>query len=162
MVYGGLKAVSLDGHPDAAKLVSIDQWGDISWTAMRSAFEGAANMVCKATDVPDLSRVTDTYQMFLGAASFNGDISSRDVSSVTAMSRMFYATSSFNRNLDGWYVQMGDTPVAGTTVPGAVGNVTAQNAFLDGQSPTYDMGAGGDSDRLAIPNGTILVLAETP
>ena len=61
-VYGGLEAISLDGHPDAAKLVSIDQWGDASWTTMRSAFFGAASMVYKATDAPDLSRVTDTYR----------------------------------------------------------------------------------------------------
>ena len=28
-VHGGLKAISLGGHPDAPKLASIDQWGDV-------------------------------------------------------------------------------------------------------------------------------------
>ena len=75
-VYGGLEAISLDGHPDATKLVSIDQWGDASWATMRSAFRGAVNMVYAATDAPDLSRVTDMSRMFSGATSFNGDVSS--------------------------------------------------------------------------------------
>ena len=103
-VYGGLEAISLDGNPDATNLVSIDQWGDASWVTMKSAFEGAANMVYEATDAPDLSRVTDMSSMFYGAASFNGDISSWDVSSVTDMSRMFYDAASFNRSLNSWDV----------------------------------------------------------
>ena len=103
-IYGGLEAILLDGHPDAPKLVSIDQWGDASWTTMHSAFEGAANMVYRATDVPDLSRVTDMSRMLRGAASFNGDLSSWDVSSVTNMSSMFSSATSFNQPLDTWDV----------------------------------------------------------
>ena len=103
-VYGGLEAISLDGHPDAAKLVSIDQWGDVSWTTMRSAFSGAANMVYAATDDPDLSRVTDMSSMFAGAASFNGDISAWDVSGVTNIQGMFAGAASFNQPLDVWDV----------------------------------------------------------
>ena len=103
-VHGGLKAISLDGHPDAVKLISIDQWGDVSWTTMRSAFYGATNMVYKATDVPDLSHVTDMYLMFAGAASFNGDLSTWDVSSVTSMYGMFAGASSFNGDLSTWDV----------------------------------------------------------
>ena len=37
-VHGGLEAINLGGHLDAAKLTSIDQWGDTSWTTMASAF----------------------------------------------------------------------------------------------------------------------------
>ncbi|MBI1658328.1 MAG: DUF285 domain-containing protein, partial [Thaumarchaeota archaeon] len=103
-VYGDLKAISLDGHPDAAKLVSIDQWGDVSWITMNSAFEGAANMVYRATDTPDLSSVTDMSDMFVGATSFDSDISSWDVSSVTYMWYMFYGATSFNQPLDTWNV----------------------------------------------------------
>ena len=39
-VYGGLEAISLDYHPDASKLVSIDQWGDVSWTTMEVGLPG--------------------------------------------------------------------------------------------------------------------------
>ena len=103
-VYGGLEAISLGGHPDATKLVSIDQWGGISWTTMRSAFQGAVNMVYAATDVPDLSRVIDMSHMFRGAASFNGNISSWDVSSVTDMANMFVNAGSFNQTIGDWDV----------------------------------------------------------
>ena len=101
-VYGGLESISLRAHPDAFKLVSIDQWGDISWTTMRSAFQDAANMAYAATDIPDLSRVTDMSGMFRGAASFNGDISSWDTSSVIDMTYMFLGATSFNQPLDTW------------------------------------------------------------
>ncbi len=88
----------------AAKLVSIDNWGDIKWKSMKSAFYLASNMVYRATDVPDLSGVTDMSRMFTGASSFNGDISSWDVSSVTDMSRMFAGASSFNGDISSWDV----------------------------------------------------------
>ena len=103
-IYGDLEAISLDGHPDAAKLVSIDQWGDVSWTTMNSAFGGAVNMVYRATDTPDLSSVTDMSNMFSGATAFNGDISAWDVSSVVNMHGMFSGASSFNQPLNGWDV----------------------------------------------------------
>ena len=103
-VYGNLEAISLNGHPDAPNLVSLDQWGDISWTTMRSAFNGAANMVYAATDIPNLSGVTDMSGMFRNAASFNGDISAWDVSLVTDMSYMFDGAASFNQPLNDWDV----------------------------------------------------------
>ena len=102
-VHGGLEAINLGDHPDAAKLVSIDQWGDTSWTTMASAFHGASSMVYEAADVPDLSRVTDMSRMF-AATSFNQDISTWDVSSVTNMSQMFSAATSFNQDISTWDV----------------------------------------------------------
>ena len=80
-VSGGLTGISLNGHADAPKLVSIDQWGEVSWTSMRDAFRGASNMVYRAADTPDLSAVTDMTSMFRGTASFNGNISAWNVSS---------------------------------------------------------------------------------
>ena len=57
-----------------------------------------------ATDTPDLSLVTDMSEMFGGASSFNGDLSSWDVSSVTDMSDMFGGATSFDRPLNAWVV----------------------------------------------------------
>ena len=88
----------------AQKLQSIDQWGNIRWESMNSAFEGASNMAYRANDAPDLSSVTDMSQMFFYAESFNGDISSWDVSGVTDMSDMFSVAVSFNGDISSWNV----------------------------------------------------------
>ncbi len=85
------------------KLITVDQWGDIEWTSMKSAFAEAEYMNVIATDVPDLSRVTDMSYMFAWAFSFNGDISNWDVSNVTDMSGMFFNTC-FNGDISNWDV----------------------------------------------------------
>ncbi len=104
-VYGGFERIYLEGDTrNAAKLLSIEQWGDIRWASMGHAFSWASNMVYRATDAPDLSGVTDMSYMFSHASSFNGDISSWDVSQVTDMSDMFVGASSFNRPLNEWDV----------------------------------------------------------
>ena len=40
-----LQEFYLNGSPDAEKLQSIDQWCDIQWESMNSAFRVATNMV---------------------------------------------------------------------------------------------------------------------
>ena len=105
LISGGLERFHLDNRqPNADRLISIDQWGDIRWTNMRSAFNGASNMVYNATDAPDLSHVSDTSSMFFSATAFNYDISDWNVSSVTDMSGMFEGASSFNQTLNDWDV----------------------------------------------------------
>ena len=117
VISGDFTRIYLNGSPDAEKLQSIDQWGDIQWESMNSAFRVAANMVYRATDIPDLSGVTDMDSQCsamplpstatsprmgrLGgqtdmsmhvrqcATSFNGDLSAWDVSNVQNMSCMF-------------------------------------------------------------------------
>ena len=104
-ISGGLERFYLDGQqPNAGRLASIEQWGDTKWTTMNGAFDGAANMVYRATDAPNLSGVINMSGMFGGASSFNGDLSSWDVSSVTDMSDMFFEASSFNGDLSSWDV----------------------------------------------------------
>ena len=101
-VSGGLTRIHLNGHADAPKLISIDQWGSASWTTMESAFLGATNMAYSATDIPDLSGVANMTGMFRNAASFNGNISGWDVSKVTSMEGMFLGATSFNGNITKW------------------------------------------------------------
>ncbi len=92
------------GEANAQKLQSIEQWGDVGWDSMMSAFYGATNMVYNATDAPDLSGVTSMADMFHNAALFDGDISGWDVSSATDMGSMFFNARSFNQPLNGWNV----------------------------------------------------------
>ena len=104
-ISGGLERFHLDGlQPNAGRLISIDQWGDTRWTTMDAAFDGATNMVYRATDTPDLGLVSDMSRMFAGAAAFDGDLSSWDVSKVTNMESMFRGASSFNQPLNNWNV----------------------------------------------------------
>ena len=103
-ISGDFTRIYLISGAHAPKLVSIDQWGDIGWESMESAFYGASSMEYKATDAPDLSGVTNMNSMFSGATSFNGDISSWDVSKVTDMSGMFRDATSFNKPLSSWDV----------------------------------------------------------
>ena len=52
----------------------------------------------------DVSSVRNMRQMFDEASSFNGDLSAWDVSSVTDMAYMFRGASSFNGDLSSWDV----------------------------------------------------------
>ena len=104
VISGDFTRIYLNIDPNAEKLQSIDQWGDIQWESMNSAFGGATNMMYRATDVPDLSGVTDMSQMFAGADSFNGDVSPWDLSGVADMSGMFAGADSFNGDVSPWDV----------------------------------------------------------
>ncbi len=106
-IRGEFPRIYFDSAPwniasDAEKVLSVDQWGDISWSSMNSAFRGCTNLSGQAVDVPDLSNVADMSSMFWGASSFNQDIGGWDVSSVTNMDRMFLEASSFNQDIGGW------------------------------------------------------------
>ena len=104
-ISGNFTQIRLSGDAaNAAKLQSIDQWGNITWTTVVGAFEGAVNMTYNAADAPDLSGVDSMIFMFYEAHSFDGNLSAWDVSSVTGMSSMFERASSFNGSLSGWDV----------------------------------------------------------
>ena len=87
---------------NARRLVSVDQWGNATWTAMERAFAGATNMQYRATDAPDLSGVGSTSRMFERASAFDGNVSGWDTSGVTDMSYMFSSARMFNGNVSGW------------------------------------------------------------
>ncbi|MDM8568720.1 BspA family leucine-rich repeat surface protein [Thiotrichales bacterium HSG1] len=86
------------------KIIDVMQWGNIAWESMSKAFYGASNLQITATDLPDLSNVTDMSAMFAGATSFNQDIGNWDVSNVTRMTGMFYGATSFNQDIGSWEV----------------------------------------------------------
>ena len=105
----------------------------------------------------DVSGVTDMTSMFWENQAFNGDLSSWDVSGVTDMSGMFSHANSFNQNLGSWYVVLDSTSIdigGGAT---KIGNIAAQNPFLDSQNPTYRMESGTDSDLFVI-DGDVLTI----
>ena len=103
-IAGTYPAFRLAANPKASNLLSVDQWGNIAWESMNQAFSGAANLIIKATEVPNLSGVMDMSSMFNGATSFNQDIGDWNVSSVTDMSFMFSGATVFNQDIGDWNV----------------------------------------------------------
>ena len=87
------------------KIISIDNWGNVAWTSMESAFAFCSNLNGQASDKPNLSNVTDLSFMFSNATSFNQDIGDWDLSNVENITFMFVAASSFNQNISAWDVR---------------------------------------------------------
>ena len=104
-ISGDSGSITLDrGTSDPERILSIDQWGDIKWDTMANMFREASNMAYNATDAPDLSLGPGMANMFRDADSFDGNLSSWDVSQVTNMNNMFNGADSFDGDLSGWDV----------------------------------------------------------
>jgi surface protein len=90
-ISGDFKNIQLNGwsDSDSAKLLTIEQWGDIEWNTMEAAFFYCENLAVNALDVPDLTKVSNMARMFSGVKAINSDLSQWDVSSVKDMSEMF-------------------------------------------------------------------------
>jgi surface protein len=100
----GFNRIAFDNGGDKLKITDIKQWGDVVWSSFGSAFYGCSNMLTTATDVPNLSSVTDMRLMFRFATVANPDTSNWDVSNVTDMSYMFEYASSANPDTSNWDV----------------------------------------------------------
>lgn len=105
-ISGDFPQIYFNLSGDRFKIQSIEQWGDYTWRSMTAAFAGCENLVSNATDMPDLSAVTDMSGMFAYCRKFNGDanIGNWDVSNVVNMYSLFGGTSVFNKNIDSWNV----------------------------------------------------------
>ncbi len=91
-------------NADKAKIISVDQWGTGEWLSMDRAFLRCANLTVPATDVPNLSKVTNMGLMFRQASSANPDVSQWDVSNVTNMQYMFGSATSATPDVSNWEV----------------------------------------------------------
>ena len=103
-ITGSYPHFKLANHSQAIKLLSIEQWGNIAWESMDSAFSGATDLELNATDTPNLSGVQRMRSMFAGASKLNADLSGWNVSNALSMSRMFSGATSFNGDIGGWDV----------------------------------------------------------
>jgi hypothetical protein len=87
------------------KLIDVTQWGTGVWESFNTSFAGCTHLTgFSASDVPNLSQVTDMAEAFGGATAFNGDIGDWDVSNVSEMTNMFSGATSFNGDISGWDV----------------------------------------------------------
>jgi len=120
-----------DNSSHKSKITDITQWGNITWKSGSAAFYGCNNLTVSATDSPDLS-ITTTIKGFFNRcisltnedfsnwitsnievmenvfllSTFNGDISTWDVSSVTNMGGMFFQNSNFDGYISRWDVSL--------------------------------------------------------
>jgi len=77
-------------------LISIEQWGNIEWQNLESAFQNCKNMEYNATDAPDLSQITSLWNMFRATTIISElNLNNWDVSTITNMSGLFFF-SEFN------------------------------------------------------------------
>lgn len=92
------------GATDGYKLRDVEQWGTTIWTSMDSAFCDCTNLNITATDIPNLSMVTNMNSMFKKCSNINGpsNINSWNTSAVTDMSWMFQGDTAFNQPIGSW------------------------------------------------------------
>jgi surface protein len=95
---------SFNNTGDRLKLLEINQWGTQKWISMNGAFWGCENLIGKAIDKPDLSKVVDMDGMFENAKKFNQNISDWDTSNIKNMSGLFSGATSFNQNINNWNI----------------------------------------------------------
>jgi surface protein len=147
-IKGEFPRINMNQNPNAPKLMSIEQWGSIEWQSMETSFFGCENMVYNATDIPNLTNVTSTFNMFGHCYNFNGDLSGWDVSSITNMKAMFNSASAFNQNITDWNWDVSNVTDMSYMFQAAlsfdqnlsawdIGNVTDMTSMLDycGMSP---------------------------
>jgi len=103
-ITGDFPAIRNTDATNATKLKTIESWGTITWETMSSAFSFCDNLTLNTTDAPNLSKVTNMTSMFIAATSFNGNISSWDVSTITNMDFMFEGATAFNQDISNWDV----------------------------------------------------------
>ena len=82
------------------ELVRCLSFGNLGITDLSNAFDSCQNLISVPDTLP--TGVTNMRRMFIGASSFNQDISGWDVSSVTSMESMFDGATIFNQSLNAW------------------------------------------------------------
>ena len=102
--------------PDAGRLIYVEQWGNSPWKTLNGAFLSARNMKIPATDIPNLTQLSDLnpypyngpmQSMFNGCSSLTivPSINSWSMpSAVKNLQYMFQGATSFNQDLSGWDV----------------------------------------------------------
>ncbi len=105
-ITGDFPRIFFSNTGDKNKILTVEQWGDIKWTSMVSAFAFCGNLDVVATDAPDFSETTSLSSMFFNCPALvgNSSFSTWDVSTITVMANIFNQASLFNQDISGWNV----------------------------------------------------------
>jgi surface protein len=94
-ITGTFPNIYFNNGGDKLKVKSVEDLGDVGWTALNNSFYGCSNMTSFTGGTADTSSVTNMGNMFLSCSSLTSlDLSGFDTSSVTNMSSMFQSCSS--------------------------------------------------------------------
>ncbi|MFZ5971469.1 MAG: BspA family leucine-rich repeat surface protein [Bacteroidota bacterium] len=96
--------INVSSGLDEDRLTQVEQWGTTAWTSMQNAFRGCTNLQITATDVPNLSGVTNMSSMFESCRSLNSpsNMGTWNTATVTNMTFMFYDATVFNQDIGAW------------------------------------------------------------
>ena len=103
-IQGDFPRIYFNNGGDRRKIVSVEQWGNIAWSSMNSAFFNCSNLNINATDNPDLSNVADMFKMFIDVRAFNTTMNNWDVSNVTNMFELFKNSPATTFQIEDWDV----------------------------------------------------------
>ncbi len=93
-ITGTFQGFRFNHTGDRLKLLDITQWGIFKFGNTGGYLRGCENLVSTATDVPDLTGMTNFTSIFENTA-FNSDVSEWDVSNITTFDSAF-RNSAFN------------------------------------------------------------------
>jgi surface protein len=89
---------------DNQRLFDVEQWGSTNWISMNSAFHNCEILNISATDIPNLTSVSDMSYMFDGCSLLNSpqNIDTWNTSNVTDMNHLFSVCKLFNQPISSW------------------------------------------------------------
>ncbi|MCD0455440.1 BspA family leucine-rich repeat surface protein [Chryseobacterium sp. LC2016-27] len=93
------------------RILEVEQWGNIQWTSMYSAFTNCMNLKITATDTPNFNSVTDASYMFykIPALTVSTSIANWNVSTIKNFKGMFggsgiSSNDTFNPPISNWNI----------------------------------------------------------
>ena len=98
-IRGTFPRIYFNNIGDKAKLMTIDNWGNIIWSSMLSAFYGCYRVQGVWIDVPNTAEVTNMSYMFRGCSAFNQSVANFNTAKVTNVASVFYGCTVFNQSL---------------------------------------------------------------
>jgi hypothetical protein len=99
----GFNRIFFNFGGDKNKLTNLKQWGSIVWSSFDRAFPSCSNLLYTASDIPDLSNVTDMGGMFRFCGVANVNARNWDISNVTEMDLIFQFSNLSVENLTACY-----------------------------------------------------------
>lgn len=93
------------------RILEVEQWGNIQWTSMYSAFTNCRNLKITATDTPNFNNVTDASYMFynISPLTVSTSIANWNVSTIKNFKGMFGGSvaspnDTFNPQISNWNI----------------------------------------------------------